>query len=93
MFCDSFILRARVLKLYRHTLKIAHRAPPQFRVSLIVNPCLKQSIRQEMEKNSECKDKQKIRQRLMRILVKRGINLFSFSSNLVFLICLSLVLN
>ncbi|CDY44383.1 BnaA02g29940D [Brassica napus] len=52
---QSFILRARVLKLYRHALKIAHRAPPQFRGEL------KQSIRQEMEKNSECKDKQKIR--------------------------------
>ncbi|CAF2143879.1 unnamed protein product [Brassica rapa] len=38
-----------------HALKIAHRAPPQFRGEL------KQSIRQEMEKNSECKDKQKIR--------------------------------
>ncbi|CAN6893522.1 unnamed protein product [Brassica oleracea var. botrytis] len=52
---QSFILRARVLKLYRQALKIAHRAPPQARGEL------KQSIRQEMEKNSECKDKQKIR--------------------------------
>ncbi|KAJ4871649.1 HXXXD-type acyl-transferase family protein [Raphanus sativus] len=51
---QSFILRARVLKLYRQALKIAHRAPPQARGEL------KQSIRQEMEKNSECKDKQKI---------------------------------
>ncbi|CAN7003832.1 unnamed protein product [Brassica oleracea var. botrytis] len=52
---QSFILRARVLKLYRKALKIAHRAPPQARGEL------KQSIRQEMETNSECKDKQKIR--------------------------------
>ncbi|XP_013617836.1 PREDICTED: uncharacterized protein LOC106324410 [Brassica oleracea var. oleracea] len=52
---QSFILRARVLKLYRKALKIAHRAPPQARGEL------KPSIRQEMEKNSECKDKQKIR--------------------------------
>ncbi|CAH8390591.1 unnamed protein product [Eruca vesicaria subsp. sativa] len=52
---QSFILRARVLKLYRQGLKIAHRAPPHSRGEL------KQSIRQEMEKNSECKDKQKIR--------------------------------
>ncbi|KAG2283834.1 hypothetical protein Bca52824_055054 [Brassica carinata] len=28
---QSFILRARVLKLYRQALKIAHRAPPQAR--------------------------------------------------------------
>ncbi|CAN6858104.1 unnamed protein product [Brassica oleracea] len=39
---QSFILRARVLKLYRQALKIAHRAPPQARGEL------KQSIRQEM---------------------------------------------
>ncbi|XP_033132298.1 uncharacterized protein LOC103833676 isoform X1 [Brassica rapa] len=52
---QSFILRARVLKLYRQALKIAHRAPPQARGEL------KQSIRQEMEKNSECNDKPKIR--------------------------------
>ncbi|KAJ0235832.1 hypothetical protein HA466_0262720 [Hirschfeldia incana] len=39
----------------RKALKIAHRAPPQARGEL------KQSIRQEMEKNSECTDKQKIR--------------------------------
>lgn len=30
---QSFILRARVLKLYRQALKIAHRAPPQARGS------------------------------------------------------------
>ncbi|KAJ0245432.1 hypothetical protein HA466_0179090 [Hirschfeldia incana] len=52
---QSFILRARVLKLYRQALKIAHRAPPHSRGEL------KQSIREEMEKNRECKDKQKIR--------------------------------
>uniref|UniRef100_A0A1J3FY11 LYR motif-containing protein 2 n=1 Tax=Noccaea caerulescens TaxID=107243 RepID=A0A1J3FY11_NOCCA len=52
---QSFILRARVLKLYRQALKIAQRAPPDVRGEL------KQSIRQEMEKNSECNDKQKIR--------------------------------
>ncbi|CAH2044915.1 unnamed protein product [Thlaspi arvense] len=52
---QSFILRARVLKLYRQALKIAQRAPADVRGEL------KQSIRQEMEKNSECNDKQKIR--------------------------------
>ncbi|KAJ0245433.1 hypothetical protein HA466_0179090 [Hirschfeldia incana] len=39
----------------RQALKIAHRAPPHSRGEL------KQSIREEMEKNRECKDKQKIR--------------------------------
>ncbi|ESQ27528.1 hypothetical protein EUTSA_v10019391mg [Eutrema salsugineum] len=52
---QSFILRARVLTLYRQALKIAHRAPVHVRGEL------KGTIRQEMEKNRDCNDKQKIR--------------------------------
>ncbi|XP_021737085.1 uncharacterized protein LOC110703613 isoform X2 [Chenopodium quinoa] len=52
---QAFILRARVLKLYREALRTARRAPSQSRVEL------QQTIRQEIEKNRDCQDKQKIR--------------------------------
>ncbi|KAL5778280.1 hypothetical protein ACOSP7_011206 [Xanthoceras sorbifolium] len=52
---QDFILRARVLKLYRQALRTARRAPLQ------ASGELRQTIRQEMEKNRDCKDKQKIR--------------------------------
>ncbi|KAK3231908.1 hypothetical protein Dsin_003789 [Dipteronia sinensis] len=52
---QGFILRARVLKLYRQALRTARRAPHQARGEL------NQTIRQEMEKNRDCRDKRKIR--------------------------------
>ncbi|KMS95353.1 hypothetical protein BVRB_009000 [Beta vulgaris subsp. vulgaris] len=52
---QSFILRARVLKLYRQALRTASRAPNHSRVEL------QQTIREEIEKNRDCQDKQKIR--------------------------------
>ncbi|KAH7567082.1 hypothetical protein JRO89_XS07G0014400 [Xanthoceras sorbifolium] len=54
---QDFILRARVLKLYRQALRTARRAPLQ----ASGESELRQTIRQEMEKNRDCKDKQKIR--------------------------------
>ncbi|KAF5943109.1 hypothetical protein HYC85_020751, partial [Camellia sinensis] len=48
---QDFILRARVLKLYRLALRTARRAPAE----------LTQTIRQEMENNRNCRDKQRIR--------------------------------
>lgn len=52
---QDFITRARVLKLYRQALRTARRAPINARDEL------RQTIRQEMEKNRNCEDKQKIR--------------------------------
>ncbi|CAO2833771.1 unnamed protein product [Amaranthus hypochondriacus] len=52
---QDFILRARVLKLYRQALRTAKRAPSHSRVEL------QQTIRHEIEKNRDCRDKQKIR--------------------------------
>ncbi|KAL4579018.1 hypothetical protein LXL04_015153 [Taraxacum kok-saghyz] len=52
---QTFILRAQVLKLYRQGIRIAKRAPPHSRGELM------QTIRQEMDKNRECNDKQRIR--------------------------------
>ncbi|XVE69671.1 hypothetical protein DITRI_Ditri10aG0009700 [Diplodiscus trichospermus] len=52
---QDFLLRARVLKLYRQALRTARRAPEHSRAEL------KQVIRQEMESNRDCKDKQRIR--------------------------------
>ncbi|GAB4827637.1 hypothetical protein Ancab_034522 [Ancistrocladus abbreviatus] len=52
---QDFILRARVLKLYRQALRTSRRAPSHARDEL------KQTIRQEMEKNRDCNDKQRIR--------------------------------
>ncbi|XP_062163463.1 uncharacterized protein LOC133870373 isoform X2 [Alnus glutinosa] len=51
---QGFILRARVLKLYRQALRTAGRAPAHARE-------LRQTIRREMENNRNCNDKQKIR--------------------------------
>ncbi|KAK4718129.1 hypothetical protein R3W88_016467 [Solanum pinnatisectum] len=52
---EDFLVRARVLKLYRHALRISRRAPPHARADL------RQIIRQEMENNRNCNDKQRIR--------------------------------
>ncbi|KAI3797313.1 hypothetical protein L1987_32569 [Smallanthus sonchifolius] len=52
---QAFILRARVLKLYRQALRVAKRAPAHSKGELM------QTIRLEMEKNRDCNDKQRIR--------------------------------
>ncbi|KAL3840173.1 hypothetical protein ACJIZ3_024764 [Penstemon smallii] len=52
---QDFLLRARVLKLYRQALRISRRAPPNAKDEL------RQMVRQEMENNRTCKDKQRIR--------------------------------
>ncbi|CAK7349282.1 unnamed protein product [Dovyalis caffra] len=52
---QDFILRARVLKLYRQALRTTRRAPDGARADL------KQTIRQEMENSRNCNDKQRIR--------------------------------
>ncbi|KAG2698259.1 LYR motif-containing protein 2 [Juglans microcarpa x Juglans regia] len=52
---QDFIIRARVLKLYRNALRTAQRAPTHARAEL------RQTIRQEMEINRNCNDKQRIR--------------------------------
>ncbi|KAF3970767.1 hypothetical protein CMV_005571 [Castanea mollissima] len=55
-FCPKdFLLRARVLNLYRQALRTAQRAPVHAKAEL------RQTIRQEMEKNRNCNDKQRIR--------------------------------
>uniref|UniRef100_A0A251UJX9 LYR motif-containing protein 2 n=2 Tax=Helianthus annuus TaxID=4232 RepID=A0A251UJX9_HELAN len=59
---QTFILRARVLKLYRQAIRVAKRAPAHSKGELM------QTIRQEMEKNRDCNDKQKIR-----YLISEGI--------------------
>ncbi|MFS7982928.1 putative complex 1 LYR protein [Helianthus anomalus] len=59
---QTFILRARVLKLYRQAVRVAKRAPAHSKGELM------QTIRQEMEKNRDCNDKQKIR-----YLISEGI--------------------
>ncbi|GMH04644.1 hypothetical protein Nepgr_006484 [Nepenthes gracilis] len=51
---QDFILRARVLKLYRQALRIASRAPSHGKVEL------RQTIRQEIEKHRSCEDKQRV---------------------------------
>ncbi|KAL9252266.1 hypothetical protein AKJ16_DCAP21883 [Drosera capensis] len=56
---QSFILRARVLKLYRQALRICRRAPSHARDEL------RRTVRQEMEKNREFSDKHRIRSALM----------------------------
>ncbi|VFQ84615.1 unnamed protein product [Cuscuta campestris] len=55
----DFLVRARVLKLYRYALRIARRAPPHSRVMFTAE--LSAVIRQEMENNRECDDRQRIR--------------------------------
>ncbi|KAK1273986.1 hypothetical protein QJS04_geneDACA009674 [Acorus gramineus] len=52
---QGFIVRARVLKLYRQALRISQKAPIHARDDL------RQMIRMEMEKNRHCDDKQKVR--------------------------------
>ncbi|XP_042378071.1 uncharacterized protein LOC121971056 isoform X2 [Zingiber officinale] len=52
---QSFILRSRVLKFYRQALRTARRAPIHARDEL------RQTMRQEIEKNRHCDDRQKIR--------------------------------
>lgn len=52
---QAFIVRARVLKLYRQALRTARRAPSHARAEL------RQTMRQEIEKNRHCDDKQKVR--------------------------------
>ncbi|CAN6463894.1 unnamed protein product [Victoria cruziana] len=52
---QDFILRARVLKLYRDALRAARRAPGHSRDEL------RQAIRQEMETSRNCHDRQRIR--------------------------------
>lgn len=83
---QSFIVRARVLKLYRQALRTARRAPTNARgqsatyvllfllstllfydklataeESMIPADELRQTMREEIEKNRYCDDKQKIR--------------------------------
>ncbi|KAF7817671.1 LYR motif-containing protein 2-like [Senna tora] len=55
MDLQDFILRARVLKLYRQALRTARRAPTSTKAEL------RQTIRQEVENNRNCKDKPRIR--------------------------------
>ncbi|KAL6982650.1 hypothetical protein U1Q18_016037 [Sarracenia purpurea var. burkii] len=65
----DFILRARVLKLYRQALRTARRAPGHARVELT------HTIRQEMENNRNCGDRQRIRFLLSEGLGKlKGLN-------------------
>lgn len=59
---QEFILRARVLKLYRQALRTARKAPVHSREEL------RNTMRQEMENNRSCNDRQKIR-----FLVSEGI--------------------
>ncbi|KAL5713923.1 hypothetical protein ACHQM5_015955 [Ranunculus cassubicifolius] len=54
MDLQAFIVRSRVLKLYREALRISRRAPGQAKDEL------RREIRQEMENNRNCNDKQKI---------------------------------
>ncbi|KAK1273984.1 hypothetical protein QJS04_geneDACA009672 [Acorus gramineus] len=49
---QGFIMRARVLKLYRQALRTAQKAPIHARDDL------QQMIRMEMKKNRHCDDKQ-----------------------------------
>ncbi|KAG9443217.1 hypothetical protein H6P81_019071 [Aristolochia fimbriata] len=58
----AFIVRARVLKLYRQALRTARRAPVHARGEL------RHTIREEMEKNRNCDDPQRIR-----FLVSEGL--------------------
>ncbi|KAJ3680475.1 hypothetical protein LUZ60_016753 [Juncus effusus] len=55
MDLQAFILRARVLKLYRQALRISSRAPLDSRDEL------RRTIREEIEKNKNCDDKQRIK--------------------------------
>ncbi|KAK9946877.1 hypothetical protein M0R45_012320 [Rubus argutus] len=52
---QDFLLRARVLKLYRQALRVTRRAPVHARGEL------RSTIRQEMEDSRDCNDRQRIR--------------------------------
>ncbi|CAH9107330.1 unnamed protein product [Cuscuta epithymum] len=52
---QDFLLRARVLQLYRNALRTARRAPIDARAEL------SHMIRKEMENGRSCNDKQRIR--------------------------------
>ncbi|KAL6212748.1 hypothetical protein ACLB2K_017966 [Fragaria x ananassa] len=52
---QDFLIRARVLKLYRQALRVTRRSPVDARVEL------RTTIRQEMENSRDCNDRQKIR--------------------------------
>ncbi|KAJ4825274.1 hypothetical protein Tsubulata_038812 [Turnera subulata] len=52
---QAFILRARVLKLYRQALRVTRRAPIHARAEL------RHTIRGEIENYRNCKDRQKVR--------------------------------
>ncbi|CAB4265512.1 unnamed protein product [Prunus armeniaca] len=69
---QDFLLRARVLKLYRQALRITRRAPVDARGSmcsfeilmetqLMFTGELRSTIRQELENNRHCNDRQRIR--------------------------------
>ncbi|KAL2318902.1 hypothetical protein Fmac_032778 [Flemingia macrophylla] len=55
MDLQDFLFRARVLRLYRQALRVTARAPSSARGEL------RQTIRQEIENNRNCNDKQRIR--------------------------------
>ncbi|KAL5185825.1 hypothetical protein HKD37_17G049216 [Glycine soja] len=63
MDLQDFLIRARVLRLYRQALRIAGRAPSSAKAEL------RQTIRQEMENNRNCNDKQRIR-----FLISEGLD-------------------
>ncbi|XP_047323869.1 uncharacterized protein LOC124927496 [Impatiens glandulifera] len=52
---QDFLIRAKVLKLYRQALRTTRRAPVETRAELQL------MIRQEMEINRSCDDRQRIR--------------------------------
>ncbi|KAM1012260.1 hypothetical protein ACFX13_043141 [Malus domestica] len=52
---QDFLLRGRVLKLYRQALRITRRAPVDSRGEL------RSMIRQELENNRHCNDRQRTR--------------------------------
>ncbi|XP_048444390.1 uncharacterized protein LOC125479271 isoform X2 [Pyrus x bretschneideri] len=52
---QDFLLRGRVLKLYRQALRITRRAPVDSRGEL------RSMIRQELENNRQCSDRQRTR--------------------------------
>ncbi|KAH1095781.1 hypothetical protein GYH30_040850, partial [Glycine max] len=63
MDLQDFLLRARVLMLYRQALRITGRAPSSAKAEL------RQTIRQETENNRNCNDRQRIR-----FLISEGLD-------------------
>lgn len=63
MDLQDFLIRARIFKLYRQALRVAARAPPPARGEL------RHTIRQEIEINRNCNDKQRIR-----FLISEGLD-------------------